>query len=294
MKVYNQHGLRRLLTNLSLYFRPKSISEALALLQKNSGSVLVIAGGTKLVRAENHVVRELVDISGLGLNQINLEAGLLRIGATVTVQELVDASEIQAFADGIISEAAQLTHHSRQVRNASTVGGELATTGPLSPLYCALLVLQAQVRIAGGEEFALAMNIFKNKKEVSGGLLLEVLVPETAPHCSAALAAAGERVGQPAICACARLTLQKGRCEEVKLAISGTAPVPQRLHEVETFLTGKKVTANTLDEVADRVTALYQPISDALASQTFRREASRFVVKKALQECLDRAESTLL
>ena len=54
-----------MLPNLKGYYRPKSIPEALALLEKNSGTILVIAGGTKLALSNNKTVQELVDITSL-------------------------------------------------------------------------------------------------------------------------------------------------------------------------------------------------------------------------------------
>jgi len=75
------------LSNLKNFFRPKSIPEALALLEKNSGSILIIAGGTKLLKNQNNIVQELVDITGLDLDYINDADGLTRIGATTPLQK---------------------------------------------------------------------------------------------------------------------------------------------------------------------------------------------------------------
>jgi len=133
------------------------------------------------------------------------------------------------------------------VRNVATLGGELVTSGPLSVLYCAFLILQAQVRIAGGEEFALAMNIFRNKKQLSGGLLVEVLVPPPQPETHAALyAIMSHRVPKPLICAAARITHSEHDCTSAKIAITGTQGVPQRLHEAEKVLEGKPLIADNI------------------------------------------------
>ena len=80
-----------MLSNLKNVFRPKSIPQALALLEKNSGSILIIAGGTKLLQTKNNIVQELVDITGLELNYMNDEDGLTRIGATTPLQNWLKA-----------------------------------------------------------------------------------------------------------------------------------------------------------------------------------------------------------
>jgi probable selenate reductase FAD-binding subunit len=280
-----------LLTNLKAYYRPKSIAEALSLLEKNSGTILVIAGGTKLVLSENETVQELVDITSLRLDYIKEDLGVIRIGATTSLQKLVESSILNNLTNGIISEAAKLTHYSKMIRNASTVGGELVTTSPLSALYCAFLVLQAQVRITGGDEFALAMNIFLNKKNTGGGLLIEVLIPKMEPQTYAAIVALGIKSStDPLICACARVTLGKGYCKSAKIALTGTEPVPQRMHEVEKNLEGQPLTQAKIEIAANKAYELYDPISDTLASAEFRKEMGRVVVKRALTQCLQYAE----
>ena len=99
-----------MLSNLKGYFRPKSIPEALALLEKNSGSILVIAGGTKLVLTENNVVQELVDITSLDLNFIKEESGITRIGATTRMQQIVDSPLLTKHTDGLLPAAALLSN----------------------------------------------------------------------------------------------------------------------------------------------------------------------------------------
>lgn len=280
-----------MLSNLKKLFRPTSIPEALALLEKNSGSILIIAGGTKLLQTQNNIVQELVDITALNLDYIKDEDSLIRMGATTPLQKLVDSQKSKNLANGIVSQGALLCHHSKMIRNVSTLGGELATTNSLSTLYCALLVLQAQVRIAGGEEFALAMNIFLNKKNLGGGLLVEVIIPAMEPQTYAALAPIFHN-GNPLICACARITLNERKCQIAKIAITGTERVPQRLHEIEDYLEGKSFTTANIETAADKAAEQYVPISDSLASKEYRKEVSRSVVKKALLKCLDNVEST--
>ncbi|MFQ5605553.1 MAG: FAD binding domain-containing protein [bacterium] len=280
-----------MLTNLKKYLRPKTITEALTLLEKNSGSILVIAGGTKLVRSQNDTVQELVDITALNLDYIKNEQGLIRIGATTTLQKLIASPEIKHQPLAIIEAAARLTQPSKTIRNVSTLGGELITSHSLSLLYCALLVLQAQVRITGGEEFALAMNIFLNKKDLAGGLLMEVLIPINRDPTFAGLAAfAIGQPPQPAIAACARVSFQKGRCINAKIAITGTNNVPQRLHIAENCLEDKALTDANIELAAGNVYDIYQPISDELASAEYRKEVSRLVIKKALLNCLENVE----
>lgn len=282
-----------MLSNLKRYYRPKSIAEALALLEKNSGSILIIAGGTKLVKTDNAIVQELVDITALDLDYIQENHGVVRIGATTPIQKIVEAPELKTAFQEVLSEAARLTHVSKMVRNAATIGGELATTGPLSVLYCVLLVLQAQVRIAGGDEFALAMNIFKDKKDLNGGILVEVLVPRLRENTFVAQHTILQNNARPIITGAARVTVSRGKCHDVKLALSGTGRCPQRLHKLEEMFENQEFNAPTIEVMADEITRHYHPRTDALATEEFRKETGRIVLKKALLHCLDQAEENL-
>lgn len=280
-----------MLSNLQRYHRPNSISEALTLLQNNSGSILIIAGGTKILASQNDAVREIVDIGALNLDYIKEDMGVIRVGAATPLQKIIDNPTIKKIYRETLCEATRLTHHSRLIRNQSTIGGELVTTNSLSVLYCVLLILQAQVRIAGGEEFALAMNIFLNKKDLSGGLLMEILIPylKRSTYTGIAKIPANGK-SNPLICACVRLSLQNGVCKDVKIALTGTQKVPQRFQVAEKHLEDRKLTDGNIELVSDAVYNSINPISDHFASQEFRKEVSRLVVKQALNQCLQSAE----
>lgn len=283
-----------MLPNLKGYFRPKSVSEALALLEKNSGTILIIAGGTKLVKSDNETVQELVDITSLDLDYVKEDAGVIRIGATTCLQNLAENPMLRDLANGILCKAAMLTNHSKMIRNVSTLGGELICTGPFSVLYCALLVLQGQVRIVGGEEFALAMNIFLNKKKIGGGILMEVLIPALLPDTYAGMSfITGTTTDNPIICGCARITLSNKKCLSAKLAITGTANVPQRLHEIESLLENEEFTRSNIQIASEKVYDSYDPITDKCASTEYRKEVGSLVIKRALTQCLKYAENEL-
>lgn len=280
-----------MLPNLRTYHRAKSISEALALLHKDSGTIVLLAGGTHLMRSRDPNVREVVDMRDLGLEYIKLSQGILRIGATTRIEQLVESPEVVNFGDGILATAARWSHPSKLIRNVATVGGDLVSSGPLSVLYTAFLVLQAQVRIAGGKEFALAMNIFLNKKGLGGGILTEVLVPALEPNTVCALMPlVVPYAPAPILCAACRLTFERGCVTDPKIAVSGLRPVPQRIQSVEWALEGEQLTERTILEAGDRVAKTIEPISDPYASSDYRREVSSFLVRKALEQCRDLAE----
>jgi len=136
------------------------------------------------------------------------------------------------------------------------------------------------------------MNIFLNKKNLGGGLLVEVIIPAMEPQTFAGLAPIFYN-GKPLICACARITMKKRECQIAKIAITGTERVPQRLHEIEEYLEGNSFTPANIETAAGKASEQYVPISDSLASKEYRKEVSRSAVKKALLQCLENAAQSV-
>lgn len=109
------------------YARPTTREQAVALLASTWGDTEILAGGTDLLALmKDDVVRpkRLVDIKGIAeLQGISFSSSRgLRIGAVVTLQELLDHSEI-GWYPAVVTAAEGV--RSPQIRNRGTVGGDL-------------------------------------------------------------------------------------------------------------------------------------------------------------------------
>src|SRR3989339_737979 len=104
------------------YVRPKTMDEALQILSLYKESVKVLAGGTDLiVHLKENISRPevVVDIKAVaGLNKIEVNGGLLRLGALVTFAEIIDSALIRKYCP-LLWEAS-LTVASTGVRNRAT------------------------------------------------------------------------------------------------------------------------------------------------------------------------------
>ncbi|MGB9839892.1 FAD binding domain-containing protein [Thermovenabulum sp.] len=133
------------------YIKPKSKEEAVKVLSVPGSKVL--AGGTDLlVNMRNKVISPevLVDIKGIeDLKGIRVENDKLFIGATVTINEIVEDEKIEKKYP-ILKEAGSVLA-SYQVRNRATVGGNLCNASPAADMASPLLVLQAKAVIYGNE-----------------------------------------------------------------------------------------------------------------------------------------------
>jgi xanthine dehydrogenase YagS FAD-binding subunit len=109
------------------YASPATIQEAVALLGSKWGEADVLAGGTDLIslmKEEVHTPKRVVNIKGIqALGGIAKSAAGLRIGATVTMQELMENALVRAEFPALVQAARGI--HSPQIRNMGTVGGDL-------------------------------------------------------------------------------------------------------------------------------------------------------------------------
>jgi len=137
------------------YFRPTTLDEALTFLSQPD--TLPLGGGTLL--SHTSTLRQaqdnaslsaspapdpvsVVDLQALGLNRIHKKGNNLEIGATVTLQQLLESEHCPEALKTALKLEAPLN-----VRNAATVAGTLVVADGRSTFACALLALDAKLSV---------------------------------------------------------------------------------------------------------------------------------------------------
>ncbi len=132
------------------YARPSDVDEALALLAKNEGRLLPLAGGTLLVgQLETRSLTGIdgvVDLRDTGLDSIRVEGDVVRMGAMCALSGVTAHPALCGLADGLLVRAAR-GEGPVNLRNAATVGGVVACAEYDSEFYAALLALDASVTV---------------------------------------------------------------------------------------------------------------------------------------------------
>jgi xanthine dehydrogenase YagS FAD-binding subunit len=110
------------------YASPKSVQDAVRLLGSGWGGTEVMAGGTDLISAmKDRVVtpKRVVSLKNVkALDRIQGASGSgLRMGALVTIRQLLDSKEAQQHFPGLVQAADGI--RGEQMRQMGTVGGEL-------------------------------------------------------------------------------------------------------------------------------------------------------------------------
>ncbi len=152
------------LRELTEYHTPTTIDEAVKLLRRRKIHTRPIGGGTALVPDASPDVQAVVDLSELGLSYIKTTEAGLEVGATTTLQTLIDDAQVQAYAGGVLVKAI-LDTASRNTREAATLAGSIVASDGKSPLLAVLFALGAQLTVRSLREQTVALEEFTPQAE---------------------------------------------------------------------------------------------------------------------------------
>ncbi len=131
------------------YVRATDAAHAQALLAEHGAGARLLAGGQSLLATLNLRLSDpaiLIDIGRIGLNQIVLANGVLRIGALTTHADIARSPLVATHAP-MLAEAAPLIAHAA-IRNRGTLGGSLALADPAAEWPACVLALGATVLVS--------------------------------------------------------------------------------------------------------------------------------------------------
>lgn len=117
------------------YHKPQTVSETIKLLNRETINTVPLGGGTVLSHYAGEAIA-VVDLILLNLDFIKQAGGALEIGATTTLQSLID----NKFIDSEIKRACELEVN-YNLRQIATIGGCIASKSKNSPLIAVLLAM---------------------------------------------------------------------------------------------------------------------------------------------------------
>jgi CO/xanthine dehydrogenase FAD-binding subunit len=123
------------------YLRPKTIPEALALLKRRNPLTYPMGGGTYINRPKDDPFA-VVDLQYLGLNDTTIKGNIVKLGAAVTLQNILELEGLPADLYKVIK--LETTYNLRQM---ATIAGTLVTATGRSPLATLLLSMDASMEI---------------------------------------------------------------------------------------------------------------------------------------------------
>ena len=280
------------------YFRPKTISEAVALLQQHGDEAKILSGGQSLIpMMKFRLARQgfLIDINRIaGLSYIKEEGGFLKIGGLTREAELEASSLIRSKYPIILDTASVIADP--QVRNLATIGGNLAHGDPANDHGATMLALGAQVVATGAkgqrvikiEDFF--VSIFTTAL-AHDEILTEIQIPIPPAKSGGAYFKLERKVGDFATAAvAAQITLDgSGACQKVGMGLTNVGATPLKARKAEDFLRGKKLDAASINQTAQLAADESQPSPDLRGPAEYKKGLVKELAKRALASALQRA-----
>ncbi len=140
---------------ITTYHRPKTLDEALTLLTQSNR--IPLGGGTLLSHTSSPFSAslaadsiEVVDLQSLSLDSVKKNGNNLELGATVTLQQLLESDLCPEALKSALKLEAPLN-----IRNAATVAGTLVACDGRSTFTITLLALDAKLEIKSIDKFQL-------------------------------------------------------------------------------------------------------------------------------------------
>jgi CO/xanthine dehydrogenase FAD-binding subunit len=236
----------------------------------------------------------LIDVSRLSeLKYIRLAGNELRIGALTTHNTVLKSSEVRAHCPIMIEAYRQVSHHS--VRNRGTIGGSLCHNDPAAemPLVVNLLGATLAVGSTRGERVIAADRFFRGDFETAlaaDELLTEIRVPVPPKGHGWSFQEVSQRKGDFALVAAgALLTIEGGKCHNVRLGFRNAGAMVFRLNAVEAQIEGKEPAAQLFTAAATAAMSAVEPPSDLHADAEYRRDLVKVLTERVLAQAAERA-----
>ncbi len=271
---------------------PKSLREAIELLDPNDTAVRPMSGGTALMlMMKAGVLRptRLVSLRNIGLESTDVgPAGELRIGA-MTRLRAIERSDLVRRGWPVITRALRTLSNVR-VRNVATVGGGLAHADPHMDLPPLLAALGARVTIenAKGKRTIPVEEISTGYLETSlrlNELITLLEVPPLAGRSAAYLKCTTRSADDwPAVGIAVALSFEKDLIQEVKLVISAATDRPTRLAAAEKTLKGKRIDDKLLKQAGEAAAEEAAIVGDLHGSEMYKKQLIRVYVARAINE----------
>lgn len=260
-------------------FRPETSDELASWYAANPDAVLV-AGATDVGLWVTKMLRNLQPVAFLNgiadLKQIDRQGDNLRIGAGVTITDL------RAAVQDLHPSLAEMLrrYSSTQVRNAATIGGNIANGSPIGDGPPALIALGATLHLRKGEtrrEMALEDFFLEYRKQdrQPGEFVEAVTIPAQAPGLRCYKLSKRFDQDISAVCGCFNVTVEAGRVTEARIAFGGMAGTPKRASHAEAALVGKDWTLANVQAAMQAMTQDYQPMTDMRASSAYRMKTAQ-------------------
>ncbi len=283
------------------YAAPKTVAEAVAILQDKGDKARVLAGGTDLivqVREHRRDLDVMVDIKKIpDVMAIAFDARKgLSVGAAVPCYQIYEHPEIIKHYPGLVDSASLVG--GIQIQSRASLGGNLCNASPAGDTIPSLIALEGVCVIAGPKgmrEVAVESFCVSPGKNVleRGEFLVALKFPAPKANTGTAylrfiprnemdIAVVGAGVS-------VTLDASKTKCIAARVSLAAVAPRPLLVAEAASSLINGTLTEAHLDKAAAAARDAAKPISDMRGDAEYRKHLVGVLVKRAITIALERA-----
>ena len=274
------------------YHQPRSVGEAIALLQHYGGEAKVLAGGHSLLpmmKLRFAQPQHLVDINRIdALRGIRIDGEDIVIGAMTVENELIASALLQQEVP-LLAEAPKLIADP-QVRNRGTIGGDLAHGDPGNDHPALALVCDAQFVLEGptGRRTVAAQDFFLGILTTQLGedeILVEIRVPRFARGTGWAYEKLKRKTGDWATAGCAVvMRRERESISHLRIGLTNLAPIALRAEKAESLLLGRALNAASVGEAVEAAMSVCDPAEDLRGDVEYKKAMAGEMVRRALHQ----------
>ena len=281
----------------ALPMQPES-SDTLARLYAQMPEATLVAGATDVGLWVTKQLRDLHTVIFLGrcddLKDIHFTETDIDIGA------MVDMNKLREIVEPLHPSYGEMLRRfaSTQVRNAATLGGNIANGSPIGDNPPALIALGATLHLRNGD-VRRAMPIedffidYGKQDRAPGEFVERISIPRQPDRLK--IYKLSKRFDQDisAVLGAFNILVEDGTVIDARIAMGGMAGIPKRATNVEKVLTGKAWNEESIAAAWDAWDQDFEPMSDMRASAQYRMDAARNMLTRYYLEDLGAQTSVL-
>jgi xanthine dehydrogenase small subunit len=275
-----------LLNERQCYFKPFTLEDAL-MLRKHYPEAILINGASDVAlrQTKNYeFLKNIIDLSGVSsLKSIYEDESGFYIGGGVTLESLKNFSKNRLVSFYNILKV----FGSLQIRNFSTIGGNIGSASPIGDSIPLLFAYNSRV----------ILQSLENKREISiedyivgyrktnlkkNEIITSVFIPKLSVNYNIKSFKVSKRkdLDISTVSSAYRLMLKGNIIKDICMAYGGMAEVTKRAKTAEKFLLNKKWNRTNIEEAMKLIYKEFEPLSDARSGSEFRRIAAKNLLMK--------------
>jgi xanthine dehydrogenase small subunit len=282
-----------------LFFAPLDLDSLAAIYLRNPDAT-ILAGGTDVGLWVTKQHRDLEKVIYTGrvaeLADISISSTHIEVGAAVTLSDAMPV--IVDHYPGLDELFRRFA--SPPIRNAGTLGGNIANGSPIGDTMPALMVVGASLVLQCGDTTReLPLDEFYHDYQVNdlapGEFLARVRIPVAEPKAIVGSQKWSKRFDQDisAVCTAYRLVLDGEKVGSFRMACGGLAAVIKRAAHCEAALEGQPWNEKSIEKACRALQEDFTPISDMRASADIRLRAVQNLLRRFFHETKGNVDSTV-